>query len=397
MPHWLFQGNPDRFDIDGYLSTHNPIRWTVNQQHYADQMAKGQEVFFWRAEGRAGAIPGVVASGLISRGPEVMPEDAPELWKEEPREALRVEVRLNQVNVTPRKVVRKDWLESDPVFQDHQILDMPRMTNYSLTPGQADRLRVLLLRTGSPWTLEESLAGLWAYKETRGGSVSRSGRPESPVTVVSLAIGRTLTGVYNKVMNFRALDPTDPRTGFSGVGQADRDVWDDYFDAATGTLDEDRLDRDFHRQWRTNLGPTRRTYRDFGAAPPDDPDELQTFARRVRRGQKAFRDRLLDLYGASCAVTGHGPEPVLEACHLAPHSETGSNDPDNGLLLRSDIHALFDEGLLSIEPKTLTIHVAPELEGTPYAELEGKALRQRKDDGQPAEEALRVRWRSREN
>ena len=80
------------------------------------------------------------------------------------------------------------------------------------------------------------------------------------------------------------------------------------------------------------------SYREFGDAPNDDLIELQTFVRRVRRGQRAFRDNLLLAYGSECSITGEGPEEVLEEIHIVPHAESGINELDNGLLMRADLH-----------------------------------------------------------
>jgi hypothetical protein len=59
------------------------------------------------------------------------------------------------------------------------------------------------------------VAGLWAYTQTYGQQVSRL--PGSPVAEVALVVGRAISGVYNKVMNFRAIDPRDERAGMSGA------------------------------------------------------------------------------------------------------------------------------------------------------------------------------------
>lgn len=69
---------------------------------------------------------------------------------------------------------------------------------------------------------------------------------------------------------------------------------------------------------------------------------------RRRLGQGAFRVLVTDLYGRRCAVTGERTLPVLEAAHILPVSKGGIHRPDNGLLLRSDIHKLFDLGYVTI-------------------------------------------------
>ena len=97
---------------------------------------------------------------------------------------------------------------------------------------------------------------------------------------------------------------------------------------------------------------------------------------RIRRGQPAFRAALLAAYGGRCAV-----EDVLEAAHISPYNGPSSNDVTNGLLLRADIHTLFDCGLLAFEPGTRRVALADGLKGSDYAYLAGRPLR---EPGDPA-------------
>ena len=126
---------------------------------------------------------------------------------------------------------------------------------------------------------------------------------------------------------------------------------------------------------------------------PDDPEQRVLQTVRLRRGQPTFRDALVKLYGGRCAVTGHGPLDVLEAAHIEPHSVSGRNSVDNGLLLRSDIHTLFDAGLLWILPDSLEVRVANQLRGSPYEMLNGVQLRARVDGSNPSTDFLRQRSR----
>jgi Protein NO VEIN, C-terminal len=98
-----------------------------------------------------------------------------------------------------------------------------------------------------PWNRAESIAGLWAYEKAYGREVSRSAG--SPVAIVAERIGRAVTGVYNKVMNFRHLDPRDARKGLTGGGKADDAVWAEFFDDETKELRIDALNVAFERLW----------------------------------------------------------------------------------------------------------------------------------------------------
>ncbi|AFC84751.1 HNH endonuclease [Frateuria aurantia] len=93
-----------------------------------------------------------------------------------------------------------------------------------------------------------------------------------------------------------------------------------------------------------------------------------------RRGQPTFRKDLLTAYAGRCAISGCDVTEVLEAAHIHPYRGEDTNVVANGLLLRADIHTLFDLYLLSIDPSTLRVRVSPQLQATSYAELEDKPL-----------------------
>jgi putative restriction endonuclease len=71
---------------------------------------------------------------------------------------------------------------------------------------------------------------------------------------------------------------------------------------------------------------------------------------RPRLGQGAFRIVVTDNYQRRCAVTGERTLPALDAAHIRPYAEHGEHDPTNGLLLRRDIHSLFDRGYVTVTP-----------------------------------------------
>lgn len=69
---------------------------------------------------------------------------------------------------------------------------------------------------------------------------------------------------------------------------------------------------------------------------------------RPRLGQGAFRVLVTDAYKRRCAITGERTLPVLESSHIKPFSLSGPHSVNNGLLLRSDLHKLFDLGYLTV-------------------------------------------------
>ncbi len=69
-----------------------------------------------------------------------------------------------------------------------------------------------------------------------------------------------------------------------------------------------------------------------------------------RLGQGIFRVSVIEAYQRACAVSREHSLPALEAAHIRPFAEGGENRVSNGLLLRSDIHRLFDQGYVTVTP-----------------------------------------------
>jgi putative restriction endonuclease len=79
-----------------------------------------------------------------------------------------------------------------------------------------------------------------------------------------------------------------------------------------------------------------------------------------RLAQQAFKAVVLSAYRGHCAITGTKIRPVLQAAHIRPVSDGGENRLDNGLLLRSDVHTMFDRGYLAVDP-SYRLRVSPRL------------------------------------
>jgi putative restriction endonuclease len=108
-----------------------------------------------------------------------------------------------------------------------------------------------------------------------------------------------------------------------------------------------------------------------------------------RRGQPQFRQKLLSLYGNRCAISGCDAVEVLEAAHITPYRGPETDHPTNGVLLRGDLHTLFDLGLIAIDVDTMTVLIAQSLVGTSYESLAGTALREPVDIScHPSQQAL---------
>lgn len=80
-----------------------------------------------------------------------------------------------------------------------------------------------------------------------------------------------------------------------------------------------------------------------------------------RQGQSQFRQQLLKAYKGKCAISGNDVEQALEAAHIIPYRGLETNTTSNGLLLRADLHTLFDLNLITIDPQTMKVLIAPKL------------------------------------
>lgn len=102
-------------------------------------------------------------------------------------------------------------------------------------------------------------------------------------------------------------------------------------------------------------------------------------ARLERRGQRWFQSRIMSNYGRRCAITGSHIAPTLQAAHIRPLASEGPHRADNGLLLRSDVHTLFDAGYLGLDDRH-RLQVSPRLRtdwgnGTEFYERSGHQIR----------------------
>ena len=116
----------------------------------------------------------------------------------------------------------------------------------------------------------------------------------------------------------------------------------------------------------------------FQAYEQDAPMWGQPSLARRRLGQGAFRIAITDTYQRRCAITQEKALPVLQAAHIRPVTKSGKHRVDNGLLLRSDVHTLFDRGYVSVTPDH-RVRVSRRLKddfdnGKHYYQLEGSQI-----------------------
>jgi hypothetical protein len=113
MRTWIFQGNPDEFDLDSYFAT-GPIEipWLVTR--YSNEIMMGDRVYIWRTQGTQKAVAGVLAEGEVIAPVALRAEspDAVPFWRNGAAEATEARPRtlLRLVRVaTLREVIRRDW------------------------------------------------------------------------------------------------------------------------------------------------------------------------------------------------------------------------------------------------------------------------------------------------
>lgn len=130
-----------------------------------------------------------------------------------------------------------------------------------------------------------------------------------------------------------------------------------------------------------------------GNAPPVSlADSRKRIDRAIvaRQGSGAFRAVALAAFNGRCAISGYDVEEGLEAAHIVPYLGGHTNVRANALLLRADLHTLFDRGLIEIDPQSFRVTIARPLRKSCLAELHGTLVRF-PDDGQGWRESLTLR------
>ena len=292
---WIFQANPARFNISAFLAA-RPLHteWLVSR--YRDEIAPGDKVFLWRSAGDQSEPAGVIAEATVLTHVRDALSDGPSGFWSEASDSIalkpRARISLDRV-ANKREVIKRDWWKEDPVLREHLIIKMPNHTTFRIEGDMLARLERLWERTGSDFSYEDSLAGLYAFMQTRGAPVSRS--PGSAVANASLLIGRPVAGVYNKVMNFRSFDPEDTRTGLAGASEQDRAVWAQFY--GDSGLRTSELEAEFERVWK------------LSGQPIDASSARQEFDLQVERLSQEFS--LAELWARyRVRPTKHGGRPL---------------------------------------------------------------------------------------
>jgi len=112
---------------------------------------------------------------------------------------------------------------------------------------------------------------------------------------------------------------------------------------------------------------------EFDACNEEDGRKRVLVSIARRQGQPKFRRGLLAAYGGRCAVTGCSLQVILEGAHIKPYRGDHTNHVTNGVLLRADIHTLFDLRLLRVNPTTWSIEVSAQAQSS-YGGFHGELL-----------------------
>ncbi len=145
-------------------------------------------------------------------------------------------------------------------------------------------------------------------------------------------------------------------------------TYDDSTETGKRLYEEVMYRRPFHSPQRDTIAENRLV----------EPNQYELYVTKHRLGQGAFRISVTEAYNRRCAISGEKTLPVLQAAHIQPYSEEGPHQVNNGLLLRSDIHTLFDEGYITID-KDYRISVSNHLHddygnGRDYYKYHGQEL-----------------------
>ena len=124
----------------------------------------------------------------------------------------------------------------------------------------------------------------------------------------------------------------------------------------------------------------------------DDNFEYEYIKRLSRKGHPEFRREAMELWGHRCAFSGNGIPEALEAAHIRPHADGGSmNARSNSILLRSDLHRLYDANKIAVDPSNGHISIKDELKAH-YSKLSGLCLKLPKKG--PKLGSFEERWKS---
>ena len=253
---WIFQAQPKRFRIDTFL-TRKPTSTSWLASQHAEKILTGDRVFLWRSIG--GGLrdeSGIFAEARVvaPAKPLPSPPDERDLWANDAdRRAIvkRVRIKFRQV-ADKGNLLRRRFLEDDPILGDLSIFERPRQTNYPISVEQADRIAIVWAALGSPWTRDELVAALWLTCLRRRETEAK---PSDALTEFALRSGRSVTSVRVVVETFFRMNPERPSSQQDFGNTSERQVWDEFFDASLPGIDLPSLNGDYVALWGVGRMP----------------------------------------------------------------------------------------------------------------------------------------------
>lgn len=143
MNTWIFQGNPDKFNIDEYLGNPHEIYWSVTRPKYQKDIAIGDEVYIWRAKGSHDAVSGIVAFGVVNE--ECNPLNFNDDLLSKPfseTSDVKAGVAIKEVRLSPQEgMLTSEDLLKDPVLSTMRILTARVGSNFLLSDIQSQLIK----------------------------------------------------------------------------------------------------------------------------------------------------------------------------------------------------------------------------------------------------------------
>jgi hypothetical protein len=143
---WIFQGNPNIFDIDNYVKNHKFIWWSLRQEHFVDKIQLDDEVYLWRSDGGKRGTGGILAKAKVASLTQERADDrnAADYWHTDDWDNpyLAVKLEVLEFRLEEGFISRLSLLEH-PVLKELLIHRLRQQTNYLLLPEHALELQML--------------------------------------------------------------------------------------------------------------------------------------------------------------------------------------------------------------------------------------------------------------
>jgi hypothetical protein len=157
---WIFQGNPNVFDIDNYISNHRYIWWSLRQEHFSETIEINDEVYLWRSDGGKRGTGGILAKAKVVGLPNETTDDdnAKNYWHTDDWEDLYLAVKLEVIEVRLEEgFINRLSLLEHPILKDLLILKLRQQTNYLISPEHANELQELWASSHNNMQKEKAL------------------------------------------------------------------------------------------------------------------------------------------------------------------------------------------------------------------------------------------------